>query len=324
MTDLISVIIPTFNRAHRIEKTIASVRSQTFRNWELIIVDDGSTDNTLEVLERLGEGIKVIRQPNSGPSVARNTGAQAATGKYLAFLDSDDEWLPQKLEEQLKLMVPGVILSATNWRGQPDNSGRTAFENLPFAESWVCDHPTEFVSRHGGHNIMLSSWLVDRTAFRASGGFDPAADPAEDNHLIFRLAFKGKFALTKKVLLLRDITVDDVKLSRPDGDLKYQRRATRSMLLASGNARILAFSDSPSVQRQFGRLYSYYLRREMELAALDGRTWDVRRRALEVLLHHATVKETLIAALGFFSPNFIRYRERKKYPQFTRGANKWF
>ena len=313
MSILVSVVIPTFNRAHLIEHAVRSVKAQTFKNWELIVVDDGSTDNTTEVLSRMGSQIRVISQPNSGPSIARNTGVRAASGTYIAFLDSDDTWLPTKLEEQLELMdQPGVILSATNWKGKDAKDARSAFESLPFERTWICDRAPEFVSRLGGHNIMLSSWLVRRDILLAIGGFDPAADIAEDNHLLFRLSFKGKFALTKQVLLLRETSIDDVKLSRP-GDLKYHRRVTRSMCLAAGTGRLLAFSHPKNVQRQFGRLYSFYLRREMELAAFDGDTWTARRRALEVLTSHPSPRDALAASIGLLLPQFIRQRERKKF-----------
>jgi len=314
MDPLISVIIPTFNRAHCINLAIESVFTQTISNWELIIVDDGSTDRTPEVLAKYGDKIRAIRQTNSGPSAARNLGARSATGDFLAFLDSDDMWLPQKLEEQLRLMSnQDVIFSATNWRGKGETSGITAFDSLPFKETWVCEQPPEFVSRIGGHNIMLSSWMVRREVLLALGGFDSTLDLAEDNQLLFRLSFKGKFALTKSVLLLRETGVDDVKLSRPGGDLKYHRRVTRSMCLAAGNARMLAFSHSKKSQRQFGRLCAYYLRREMEVAALDGDYWSARRRALEVWVNHPSARDSFMAFLGIITPFYIRRREQRKY-----------
>jgi glycosyltransferase involved in cell wall biosynthesis len=314
MDSLISVIVPTYNRAHCIEQTLRSVLDQSYRFFELIVVDDGSTDNTHEILGRFGDSIRVITQVNSGVSAARNQGMYAARGRYLAFLDSDDLWLPGKLEHQIRLMHnDGVVFSATNWQTKDEHDSSTAFSSLPFDDSWICDRPTEFVSRRGGHNIMLSSWIVQRDVIAALGGFDTSVDLAEDNHLLFRLAFRGRFALTKKVLLLRETGVDDVKLSRPGNDLKYQRKAVRSMCLATGNAKMLAFSDTKLVQRQFGKLYSYYLRREMELAALDRNSWAVRRRAVEVWSNHPCLKDAVMAAIGIVSPAYIRMRERKKF-----------
>ena len=104
MSPEVSVIIPTYNRAPVLERAIGSVLGQSFRNFELIVVDDGSTDGTQDVLNSLGRehSFHCIRQINQGVSAARNHGIRVARGKWLAFLDSDDEWLPQKLEFQLE------------------------------------------------------------------------------------------------------------------------------------------------------------------------------------------------------------------------------
>jgi glycosyltransferase involved in cell wall biosynthesis len=95
----ISIILPTYNRADTIIRAIRSAQAQTVTDWELIVIDDGSTDNTAQVLAEVAESrMVVIRQPNGGMTVARNTGILAAQGEYLAFLDSDDEFLPLHLE----------------------------------------------------------------------------------------------------------------------------------------------------------------------------------------------------------------------------------
>jgi len=95
---LVSIIMPTFNRADTIMRAIRSVQSQTFEDWELIVVDDGSTDNTAARIEGCDPRLKLIRQENQGTAGARNAGLRASAGSYIAFLDSDDEWLPHHLE----------------------------------------------------------------------------------------------------------------------------------------------------------------------------------------------------------------------------------
>lgn len=95
----VSVIIPTYNRASVLKRAINSVLNQTYKNIELIIIDDGSTDETQELLDQLN--LESIKTTNGGVSKARNLGIQQAQGKWLAFLDSDDEWLPEKLEKQI-------------------------------------------------------------------------------------------------------------------------------------------------------------------------------------------------------------------------------
>ena len=100
----ISIIIPTYNSAQYICEAIESVLNQTYKDFEIIVVDDGSTDNTKEVIKPYLNKIKYIYQQNSGPSAARNRGIKEAKGEYIAFLDADDIWLPQKLELQIKFM----------------------------------------------------------------------------------------------------------------------------------------------------------------------------------------------------------------------------
>lgn len=103
----VSVIIPTYNRAPLLPRAMDSIIAQTCTDWEIILVDDGSTDDTPVVAARyeqqLGHRLTVIRQPNAGSSAARNRGIDAARGEFIAFLDSDDEFLPRKLERQLEL-----------------------------------------------------------------------------------------------------------------------------------------------------------------------------------------------------------------------------
>lgn len=107
MNPLVSVIIPTHNRAKYLQRAVNSVLSQTFKDFEIIIVDDASSDNTKEILEELkrqGLRIKSFRlDQNRGAQVARNKGIKASCAKWIAFLDSDDEWLNRKLERQFLL-----------------------------------------------------------------------------------------------------------------------------------------------------------------------------------------------------------------------------
>ena len=107
--NLVSIIVPVFNAGLYIEETIRMVRAQTFKDWELILVDDCSTDDSRERIKRCADGgngnIRLIaREVNGGAARARNTGIEAARGRYIAFLDADDIWMPDKLEKELKFM----------------------------------------------------------------------------------------------------------------------------------------------------------------------------------------------------------------------------
>ena len=126
----ISIIIPTYNRADMLVRAVESVLAQTYQDFEIIVVDDGSTDHTREALQQFGEQVRYLYQENSGlPAVARNAGIKIARGEYLAFLDSDDCWLPDKLQTQLAVLethaTVGLVCANAyqiNRRGQ--RSGR--------------------------------------------------------------------------------------------------------------------------------------------------------------------------------------------------------
>lgn len=105
MSDLVSVVIPVYNAEKCISDTIASIRSQSYKDWEVIMVDDGSTDKSLEIMRALEcENIKVLSNGGGSAALARNKGVEAATGRYIAFLDADDLWAPKKLEKQIEFM----------------------------------------------------------------------------------------------------------------------------------------------------------------------------------------------------------------------------
>ncbi len=103
MSPTVSIVLPTYNRARFLPQAFASIRSQTFQDWDLIVVDDGSTDDTCEVVAALGRSVpqpvRYLRQENAGPAAARNAGVDRASGKYVAFYDSDDRWWPEHLAD---------------------------------------------------------------------------------------------------------------------------------------------------------------------------------------------------------------------------------
>ncbi len=128
MTDLISVIMPCYNMERFVERSIASLQAQTYPHWELLVVDDGSTDASREILSRLAAEdcrIKpVFLEKNGGIANARNTGLKASTGSFVAFLDSDDLWEPHKLETQLRFMkdCDAAVTYSAYYRVREDNT----------------------------------------------------------------------------------------------------------------------------------------------------------------------------------------------------------
>lgn len=199
----IAVVIPLYNKRRVVARTIASVLRQTRSPEELVIVDDGSTDGSLEkALETLESALcnniccKIIKQENAGVSVARNTGVNASTANYIAFLDADDEWMPNHLTEiqQLATAVPSAgILSTRHARlkargdpvAEPSALPRGFFGKVENALSTY---------RKGYGVLHTSSIAVSREAWERSGGFPPCERKSQDIHLWLRLLLSEIFA----------------------------------------------------------------------------------------------------------------------------------
>jgi hypothetical protein len=188
MTATVSVIIPTFNRRAYVQEAIDSVLAQTYTGYEIIVIDDGSTDGTGEALrERYGDKIVYEWQENQGESVARNRGIALAQGEYIAFLDSDDLWLPEKLEKQVAYL------------GEHPEVGAV------FAESWVIDAAGQKLGDDKASNgitaedlslqglcyddalLLPSSAVFRQTALQRAGGFDTEIHHGEDYEFFARV-----------------------------------------------------------------------------------------------------------------------------------------
>lgn len=177
----VSVVIPTHNRAGFIADAVASVLAQTFADWDLFVVDDKSADETEQVMERFkDERITYIRHPvNRGAAAARNTGITASSGEYIAFLDSDDVWLPGKLEKQVALFdaLPdevGMIYGDFMLEYADGRSERYNFAGRRPLSGWVF---TELIN---SFVIRTSTVMVKRDAIVGSGMFDETIRSGQD------------------------------------------------------------------------------------------------------------------------------------------------
>ena len=196
----VSVVIPTYNRAHLVGRAIQSVLNQTYQDFELIIVDDASTDNTEEMVKSIDdERLRYIRhEENSGTSVApRNTGIKAARGEYIAFLDSDDEWLPQKLEKQIdkfNSVSSDVGLVCCGYACINGKTGETLREYMPTEGGDVFRLIVE-------RNIPGSpTVLIRKECFKKAGLFDTEFLSLQDWDMWIRIAKYYKFDFIPEVL----------------------------------------------------------------------------------------------------------------------------
>jgi len=184
----VSVIIPTYNRADLLPRALNSVLNQTFQDFELIIVEDGSTDNTKQLVEEFqkkDERIKYIWQKNSGgPAKPKNTGIKNSQGEFIAFLDDDDEWLPEKLETQLnKIEENDYDIFFSNWYlwNPETNQKNKAFNFNPLNNKK--DLFKIFIKRNIGNP---STVIIKKAKLEKIGYFDEKLKPSEDYDLWLR------------------------------------------------------------------------------------------------------------------------------------------
>ena len=201
----VTVIIPTYNRLPLLRAAVSSVLTQTFADFELLVVDDGSTDGTAEYLAELADPrVRHIRLPHTGNvSRVRNTGAAQAAGRVLTFLDSDDLWVPRKLEVQLA----GTPGSSTVWSytryGHIDVAGtripaRAGSERTPSGRIAHALLETDAA-------VSIVTVAVPKAMFDAAGGFNEAANIREDHEFLVRLACEADaVAIDEDLVLVRD------------------------------------------------------------------------------------------------------------------------
>jgi len=192
----ISVVIPAYNAEKYLEETIRSVQCQTFRNFEIIVVDDGSTDRTAEIAE--AGGARCIRQQNCGVSHARNRGVEEASGRYVAFLDADDLWAPAKLERQLAELARLPLAGACFTGMLRVNS--TADAVIDSVEARPSEDFCQDLLLHSCVVILSSSALVKRELLRQEP-FDPQFSQCADWDLLIRLSRRTMFAIVGDPLI---------------------------------------------------------------------------------------------------------------------------
>src|ERR1700733_13627935 len=192
---IVSVILPTFNRLQYLRPAIESVFSQLFTDWELIVADDGSTQDTRAYLRKLADPrVRTIWRPPSGnPSLVRNAAIEAATGQYLAFLDSDDTWAPQKLERQMRAFSdrPARRWSYTHC-DRIDENGRPmvneALRRHVLPRGWLLESLLE----NPRNQMAMASVVANRNLVDEIGGFDERLRWCEDLDFLLRLAMRSE------------------------------------------------------------------------------------------------------------------------------------
>ena len=216
----VSVIIPTYNRGWILKEAIDSVLAQDYKDLELIVVDDGSTDNTFEILASYGNDIKVLFQENKGVSAARNRGITEASGQLIAFLDSDDLWLPRKLSTQIDFFnqMPDALICQTEeiW---VRNGIRVNPKKRHKKPSGMIFEPSLELCLVSPSAVMIRRSLFDRV-----GEFDVTLPACEDYDLWLRISCRFPVYLIDTPLIIKRGGHDD-QLSSMKGLDKFRIKA---------------------------------------------------------------------------------------------------
>jgi glycosyltransferase involved in cell wall biosynthesis len=222
---LVSVILPTYNRGWILTEAIDSVLAQDYKDYELIVVDDGSTDNTRQILEPYGQNIIVLRQTNRGVSAARNRGIAQAGGQLAAFLDSDDLWLPRKLSRQVDFfnLNPDAVINQTEeiWirngvRVNPKDRHRKP-------SGMIFERSLELCL------VSPSAVMIKKTLFDAVGVFDENLPACEDYDLWLRISCRYPIHLIDTPLIIKRGGHQD-QLSKAPGLDKFRIQSLENII----------------------------------------------------------------------------------------------
>ncbi|HVU46972.1 MAG TPA: glycosyltransferase family A protein [Terracidiphilus sp.] len=332
MNPKVSVVIPTYNRADKVGKTIESALAQTFTDLEVIVIDDGSSDNTGEVLRQaFGDRIRYYAQTNQGASMARNKGIECARGEWIAFLDSDDLWEKDKIEWQLKALErlqPNCGGCYTDTRFFNHEETRTLFQLAEQSyrhteEIGVNDDVLRLLVRPGGAGMVvcLSSFMVRSDVVRTTGGFDPKLLYSQDSDFMFRLAMRTGFCYVNRPLVwfdrspaeLRHVGVS-AQWNRMEFFLKDSQLRLEGLLQLKG---VTPKHVVKIIREQLREIHSGWTNWYLE----GGQLGNARKAAFNAIRTDPTFNVTAKWLLTWVSPSLalraVRARENKRASAFT-------
>jgi glycosyltransferase involved in cell wall biosynthesis len=259
----VTVVIPAFNRAGTIRAAVESVLSQSYADLELLVVDDGSTDGTMSTLAEITDPrLRLLANPgNMGPSAARNTGIQASRGDWVAFQDSDDEWLPDKLAKQMAqiaLTGPGCIAAYCGMLIDTPKDGSLGPDGVRY-------YPDASLGKREGNLlepllrrslISTQTLVARRDALLKIGGFDESLPALEDWDCVLRLARLGTFAFVDEPLVKQYFSPNSITRNRAKWASAREQVVTKNLDLLQDRPAVLAghYRSIAGESRRLGQL----------------------------------------------------------------------
>jgi len=224
----ISVIIPTYNREISLERAIESVLTQTYRNFELIVIDDGSTDDTSRIIKKYKRKIRYFSQLHSGVSSARNLGLEKSEGAWVAFLDSDDYWLPEKLSRQMRWLAekPQWLIVQTDEKWIRNGVFVNPMNKHRKYSGWIFQQCLPLCI------VSPSAVIIHQKVFNDVGVFDESLPVCEDYDLWLRIALKYEIGLLPEKLIVKTGGHSDQLSRKYWGMDRYRVLALEKILLA--------------------------------------------------------------------------------------------
>ena len=301
----VSVIIPTYNRAHLIGMAVQSVLEQSYQDFEIIVVDDASTDNTGEVVRSFkDERIRYIRhKKNKGAAAARNTGIKAARGEYIAFQDSDDKWLPEKLEKQMKVFENAPLEVGVVYTGFLRIAND---KKIYIPSSWVTQKEGSIHKELlKGNFVTTQSIVTCKECFEKAGMFDERLPRLQDWELVLRLSKYYDFKCIDEPLLTSPYTSDSISANN-----EALIKALKLILSAHFND----FADDKKI------LSGYYFRIGTNLCSREdfeeGRNYLIKA----IKTYPLNIKYLLVTFLSFFGQG-VYNKAGEGYRRVRNGVN---
>ena len=259
----VSVVIPAWNRRETLRMSVESVLRQTYEDFELIVVDDGSTDGTMAAIADITDPRlrRLSHERNKGVSAARNTGIRAARADWVAFNDSDDEWLPLKLEKQMARLAeagPEVVGCFTGLVHIEEKNSRTTLRYSPDPRAEVNDHNLRKLMLSFVHAIILPpTVIVSRNALLDVSGFDEQIEAIEDWECFFRIMQIGRFVFLDEPLVMRNFSENSLSINLSkmlSGRDKAMRRHHNKFLAEAPEALVAHYMTYAGLKRRQGDL----------------------------------------------------------------------